>query len=129
MITGCLRISRESIFTGLNNLKIVSIISDSYAEYFGFVPEEVEGMLDFYGLQERKEEAKRWYDGYLFGDTEAYNPWSIINYVDELTDGDTQFPKPYWSNTSSNSIIREMVDHAGREQKMEIESLIEGGDY
>ena len=81
VITGCLRISKESIFTGLNNLEIISIMNTNYAEYFGFTQEEVESMLSYYGIEEKKEEAKKWYDGYFFGNTEVYNPWSVINYV------------------------------------------------
>lgn len=89
-MTGCLRISRESIFTGLNNLKNHSILYDNYAEYFGFTEEEVEQMLKDYGIEAKMLEVKQWYDGYLFGDTEVYNPWSIINYVDAaVNDGNT----------------------------------------
>ena len=127
VITGCLRISKESIFTGLNNLKVISILNDNYAEYFGFVQGEVDAMLDYYGISEKKEEVRRWYDGYLFGDREVYNPWSVINYVDDATSQHIYFPKPYWSNTSSNSIIKEMVENADRGVKDEIESLIAGG--
>lgn len=127
VVTGCLRISKESIFTGLNNLKIVSILDESFAEYFGFTPEEVKKMLDDYGIGEREKEVRDWYDGYLFGKTEVYNPWSLINYVDDIISGNTEFPKPYWSNTSSNSIVRELVDRADDTVKTEIENLISGG--
>ena len=127
VITGCLRISRESIFTGLNNLKIVSILNESYAEYFGFTQSEVEGMLGYYELSGMTDDVKKWYDGYLFGDTEVYNPWSILNYVDEMRQGDTRYPRPYWSNTSSNSIIRELVENAQIGVRREIEDLISGG--
>ena len=127
VVTGCLRISKESIFTGLNNLKIISILDDSYAEYFGFTHEEVKVMLDYYGIGEREEEVRHWYDGYLFGDTEVYNPWSVIYYVYDIIEHNTEFPKPYWSNTSSNSIVRELVERADDAVKSEIESLIAGG--
>ncbi len=127
VITGCLRISRESIFTGLNNLKMISILDESFAEYFGFTPEEVQQMLDYYGIRDREEEVKQWYDGYLFGQTEVYNPWSMINYVEDIISHNTQYPKPYWSNTSSNSIVRELVDGADDSVKTEIEQLIAGG--
>lgn len=127
VVTGCLRISKESIFTGLNNLKIMSITSRSYAEHFGFTPEEVERMLKDYGLEDNLETVKQWYDGYRFGETEVYNPWSVINYVDSCYHNKNAFAKPYWSNTSSNSIVRNLVEHADISVKQEIENLIEGG--
>lgn len=127
VVTGCLRISKESIFTGLNNLNVVSITSDSFAEHFGFVPEEVEQMLKDYGLEDNLETVKQWYDGYRFGETEVYNPWSVINYVNSCYRDKKAFAKPYWSNTSSNSIVRNLVEHADISAKQEIEALIEGG--
>lgn len=127
VITGCLRISRESIFTGLNNLKIISVLNNHYAEYFGFVQEETDAMLDYYGIAEKAGEVKTWYDGYLFGSTEVYNPWSVINYVDDAVSQPVSFPKPYWSNTSSNSIVRELIQKADSRAKQEIEHLIAGG--
>ena len=127
VVTGCLRISKESIFTGLNNLKVVTMLDDSYAESFGFVQSEVDEMLDFYGIAKRKEELREWYDGYLFGETEVYNPWSVLNYVFDILERNTEFPKPYWSNTSSNSIVKELIENADIETKDEIEKLIEGG--
>lgn len=126
VITGCLRISKESIFTGLNNLKIISVLSQSYAEYFGFTPNEVQEMLAFYHLSEKREEIGRWYDGYLFGETEVYNPWSVINYISDMIKGDSLFPKPYWSNTSSNNIIRTLIEVSDSSVKQEIEGLIAG---
>ena len=96
VITGCLRVTKESIFTGLNNLEIISIMNTNYAEYFGFTQEEVECMLSYYGIEEKKEEAKKWYDGYFFGNTEVYNPWSVINYVKAASADHGAFPKPYW---------------------------------
>lgn len=127
VITGCLRISKESIFTGLNNLKIISVLNDNYAEYFGFVQEEVDALLEYYGITEKREEARKWYDGYLFGNKEVYNPWSMINYVDDAISQSVFFPKPYWSNTSSNSIVKELIQNADSKAKMEIEYLIAGG--
>ncbi len=127
VVTGCLRISKESIFTGLNNLNVISILSKHFGEHFGFVAEEVEEMLDFYGIGDYKAEAKRWYDGYLFGDAEVYNPWSVINFVDNIESGSTKFAKPYWSNTSSNSIVRELVERADTQVRGEIEHLLDGG--
>lgn len=125
VITGCLRISKESIFTGLNNLNVISIISSQYDEYFGFSQQEVNKLLHDYGCEDDKELVKKWYDGYLFGSSQVYNPWSIINYLAESTAGQS-FPKPYWSNTSSNSIVKELVEHAGLEVRLEIEHLMAG---
>ncbi len=126
VITGCLRISRESIFTGLNNLEINSILSNNYSEYFGFTGDEVESMLEYYEITDKLQEVKKWYDGYIFGETEVYNPWSIINYVKTAMSESQSFPKPYWSNTSSNSIIRELVERADSQTKVEIERLLDG---
>ena len=127
VITGCLRISKESIFTGLNNLKVDSVLRTEYGDSFGFTESEVEEMLAYYNLQEELTEVKRWYDGYLFNDIEIYNPWSIINFVYDRDHKITQFALPYWSNTSSNSIIREMVGEADQEAKADLETLINGG--
>lgn len=127
VITGCLRISKESIFTGLNNLKIISILNTDYAEYFGFTQSEVEEILNYYELEHKLEEAKEWYNGYQFGNTQVYNPWSMVNYAETLCNDDKAFPKPYWSNTSSNSIVRELIDAADEKTKREIEELIAGG--
>ncbi len=127
VVTGCLRISKESIFIGLNNLNVISILSKGFGEYFGFVPEEVKEMLDFYEIGHYKETAKKWYDGYLFGKAEVYNPWSVINFVYNIVDGTTEFAKPYWSNTSSNRIVRELVERADTQVRGEIEQLLDGG--
>ena len=127
VITGCLRISKESIFTGLNNLKVDSVLRTEYGDSFGFTESEVEEMLAYYDLQEELPEVKRWYDGYLFNDIEIYNPWSIINYVYDRDRKITKFALPYWSNTSSNSIIREMVGEADQKAKADLETLINGG--
>lgn len=126
VVTGCLRISRESIFTGLNNLKINSVLANSYGEYFGFLQSEVDEMLAYYGIEDKQETIRKWYDGYQFGNKEIYNPWSILSYVDDIRNQDTQFPKPYWVNTSSNDIIRQLVEHADEETKAEMERLISG---
>ena len=126
VVTGCLRISRESIFTGLNNLKIMSILSNDYAEYFGFTQDEVEEMLSYYELEHKLEEARDWYNGYIFGNTQVYNPWSMVNYVKTLCSDIKAFPKPYWSNTSSNSIVRELIEISDSGTRREIEALIEG---
>ena len=127
VISGCLRISKESIFTGLNNLDIVSILDKRYGEYFGFTPEEVRKMLEYYGCKHRLEDLKRWYDGYLFGKTEVYNPWSVIKFQSDLTADPEAFPRPYWSNTSSNSIVRDLIQEADSIAVGELETLLAGG--
>ena len=125
ILTGCLRISKETIFTGLNNLNIVSIVSHEYGEYFGFTEEEMSTMLNDYELEEKEQEAREWYNGYLFGETIVYNPWSVLKYLADMRNREP-FPKPHWSNTSSNSIIRELIAIADDETKAEIEHLIVG---
>ena len=127
VITGCLRISKESIFTGLNNLENDSVLRTRYADSFGFTEAEVEAMLAYYGLQQELAEVKEWYDGYLFANTEIYNPWSILKYVNDRKDKVTKFALPYWSNTSSNSIVREMVGEADEMAKADLETLINDG--
>ena len=127
VVTGCLRISRESIFTGLNNLDVVSVLNEDYAEYFGFTQDETDAFLETYGIAYKGDEVKKWYDGYLFGHTEVYNPWSVINYVKDIVRGNTEFPKPYWSNTSSNSIVRELIENADDSTRQELEELAEKG--
>ena len=126
VVTGCLRISKESIFTGLNNLSIVSIMDKSYAEHFGFTQAEVDQILKDYDLYENKNSVRMWYDGYRFGNTEVYNPWSVLNYVNSCHRDKNSLMKPYWSNTSSNSIVRTLVEQADISVKQEIEALIEG---
>ena len=127
IITGCLRISKESIFTGLNNLETDRVLHTRYADSFGFTEDEVKAMLAYYDLAAELPEVKRWYDGYLFNETEIYNPWSILKYVNDRKDKVTKFALPYWSNTSSNSIVREMVGEADADEKRDLETLINGG--
>ena len=127
VITGCLRISKESIFTGLNHLKIISVLDRQYSEYFGFTEQEVQRMMADYGVESRYTVMKERYDGYMFGDREVYNPWSVINYLYDLRTNIDAFPRPYWVNTSSNDIIKDMVYKADRETKGHIETLLEGG--
>ncbi|WP_252238218.1 AAA family ATPase [Clostridium sp. VAP51] len=128
VITGCLRISRESIFTGLNNLNIVSILNDRYAEHFGFTDDEVKKILKDYKLEEKYGVIKEWYNGYIFGSTNVYNPWSVVKYVYDLLPNINAFPTSYWANTSSNSIVRSLIEKADSVTKKEIELLIEGKD-
>ncbi len=127
VITGCLRISKESIFTGLNHLNIISILDKKYSEYFGFTEEEVHRMMSYYEVESRFSTMKEWYDGYLFGDMEVYNPWSVIKFLYDLYSDVGAFPHPYWINTSSNDIIKELIVRADRETKGQIERLLEGG--
>lgn len=124
VITGCLRVGRESIFTGLNNLNVISMISDSFAGCFGFTQAEVSELLAYYRLEDKLEEIQRWYDGYLFGKTEVYNPWSVTSYLNGIIADKIEYPRPYWANTSSNSIIRELIENAGDTVKAELEDLM-----
>lgn len=127
VITGCLRISKESIFTGLNNLKIMSIMNPDYGEYFGFTEDEVKTMLDYYELSDKYDEVKNWYNGYDFGNRNVYNPWSTIMYLSDHTGANRDyFPVSYWANTSSNTIVKDLVERADDDTKKEIEKLIEG---
>ena len=127
VITGCLRISKESIFTGLNHLKMISVLDKQYSEHFGFTEAEVLGMMEYYGVESRFGDMKAWYDGYTFGDTEVYNPWSVINFLYDLRTDVQAFPRPYWINTSSNDIIKDLIARADRETKRQIETLLDGG--
>jgi hypothetical protein len=126
VLTGCLRVSKESIFTGLNNLKVFSITSTSFGEYFGFTDREVKELLAYYELSSHCESIKAWYDGYRFGKAEVYCPWDVINYCFELRADETAPPEDYWSNTSSNSMVRRFIDKADQRTRDEIESLIAG---
>ncbi|MBO5098182.1 MAG: AAA family ATPase [Agathobacter sp.] len=126
VITGCLRITKESIFTGLNNLKIHSVLDHEYAQFFGFTTQEVTKMLADYSLSEKETEIQQWYDGYQFGSMEIYNPWSVVNYIDTGRKYPEAFPKPYWSNTSSNQIVRHLIETSDEDTKTEIETLIQG---
>jgi hypothetical protein len=126
-ITGCLRISKESIFTGLNNLAVNSILGTDYTEYFGFTQEEVTQMLIAYHLESHSDMIKGWYDGYTFGNSEVYNPWSLINIVKDLCSDPGRTPEPYWANTSSNSIVRTLIDKADDDARADLDTLIAGG--
>ena len=127
VLTGCLRISKESIFTGMNNLKVYPVTEQMFSEYYGFTEDEVKEIAEYYNLSDRFDEMKRWYDGYLFGKTEIYNPWSIINYISSVLNGNDISCKAYWINTSSNSIIRQLIEQSDENTKQKIEHLIAGG--
>ncbi len=126
VLTGCLRISKESIFTGLNNLKVHTISDVRYDEYFGFTNTDVNEMLDFYALSGYKQVIQDWYDGYRFGDAEVYSPWDVINYCDELLADPGAFPKNYWANTSGNDLILRLLRKADQTTKDEVEELLNG---
>lgn len=126
VLTGCLRIAKESIFTGLNNFKVVSILNNQYDEYFGFTNLEVENICKCYNLQEKLPTFKEWYDGYIFGNVDVYNPWSIVQYVDDLVSDYNNEPVAYWANTSSNDIIRKFINRADPITKNQIEQLMDG---
>ena len=127
VITGCLRISKESIFTGLNHLNIISILDKKYSEHFGFTEAEVLQMMRDYGVESRFPTMREWYDGYQFGDTRVYNPWSVVKFLYDLYSDENAFPRPYWINTSSNDIVKDLIVRADRETKGQIEKLLEGG--
>ena len=126
VLTGCLRISRESIFTGLNNLKVMSITNVQFDEYFGFTDSEVKEMLNSYGLADHFDSVKAWYDGYRFGKVDVYCPWDVISYCDNLRADPDARPEDYWSNTSGNAIVRRFIDLANEKTRDEIERLIAG---
>jgi hypothetical protein len=127
VLTGCLRVSKESIFTGLNNLKVHSISDVKYDEYFGFTDEEVHNMLAYYGLEKYHEEVREWYDGYRFGGQDVYCPWDVINYCDDLRSDPQAEPKAYWLNTSGNDMVRSLIKYAdSATTQLEVEELIAG---
>lgn len=127
VLTGCLRILKESIFTGLNNFKVYTVKDVRYKEYFGFTDAEVRQMLEYYGLAGQYDAVKEWYDGYRFGDVGIYCPWDVINYCGDLRDESVAEPQNYWVNTSSNDIVRRFINKADASTKNEIEQLVNGG--
>ncbi|MBE6843272.1 MAG: AAA family ATPase [Ruminococcus sp.] len=126
VLTGCLRISKESIFTGLNNLGVYPITESRLSEYYGFTQDEVKKMAEEFDLLERLPEMKKWYNGYIFGQTEIYNPWSIVQYMASANGGNKIPCKPYWINTSSNSIIHQLISQSDEKTKKKIEDLMAG---
>lgn len=126
VLTGCLRISKESIFTGLNNLKVNSIRFEEFSSYFGFTESEVKNLTEYYEIGDKFEEIKDWYDGYRFGTTEIYNPWSVLNYIQTAITMPEAPPEPYWSNTSSNSIIHKLITESEITVRDMIEELMNG---
>lgn len=126
VLTGCLRITKESIFTGLNNFKVYSVAESAFDEYFGFTDQEVGDMLREYGLEDDSQTVKEWYDGYTFGDENVYCPWDVINYCADHRNDRKMPPQNYWLNTSGNAIVRRFVDMANIQTRNEIEQLIDG---
>ena len=127
VLTGCMRISKESIFTGLNNLKVLSVADVQFDEYFGFTDSDVKNILEYYELSEHYDEIKMWYDGYRFGNVEVYCPWDVINYCDELRINNMAQPQNYWSNTSSNEAVKRFIQETDKGTvRKEIEKLIAG---
>lgn len=127
VLTGCLRIAKESIFTGLNNLRVLSIADVEYDEYFGFTDAEVRDMLHYYSLDDKYGLIKSWYDGYRFGNADVYCPWDVINYCAKLRADPDALPRPFWVNTSGNEIIRTFLRKAGPAARRELECLVNGG--
>ncbi len=126
VLTGCLRISKESIFTGLNNFKVMSITDSRFDEQFGFTDIEVKKLLSDYGMDSHFDEVKEWYDGYHFGKADVYCPWDVINHADHLRDDSDAKPQTYWINSSGNSLVRRLINRADSSTKDEIERLIAG---
>lgn len=126
ILTGCLRVSKESIFTGLNNFKILSITDTRFDEHFGFTEEEVARLLKDYQLEDHLAETKEWYDGYRFGDANIYCPWDVISYVDHLSADPYAEPEAFWINTSGNDLVKRFIDKADKTTQNEIERLIAG---
>ena len=126
VLTGCLRIAKESIFTGLNNFNVFSITSVQFDEFFGFTDDEVAEMLKYFGLSDYHETIREWYDGYQFGKKAVYCPWDVISYCRNLCADPDAIPEDFWSNTSSNSIVSRFIDKANKQTRDEIENLISG---
>ena len=122
VLTGILKVAKESIFSGLNNLNSCTILNYVYNDHFGFSEEEVFTMLDYYGIKENREDIKRWYNGYLFGENTVYNPWSVISFANKWREG----LKPYWLNTSSNDLVKEILREGNEDIKIDMELLLKG---
>ncbi len=126
VLTGCLRVSKESIFTGINNFKVLSITDVRFDEEFGFTEDEVKTMLEYYDLQSHMPELKKWYDGYRFGDADVYCPWDVINHVDRLRHESDAAPQSYWINSSGNGLVKRFIDKADQSTRDELELLLAG---
>ena len=127
VVTGCLRISKESIFTGVNNFACYSVTSRKFSRYFGFTQDEVVGMLDAFGRSDKMELIRQWYDGYIFGNTEVFCPWDVASYLSAVIDDEEEEPRNYWADTSSNSILDDFVNHSKIDASEKFEVLLNGG--
>ena len=127
VVTGCLRISKESIFTGVNNFACYSVTSRKFSPYFGFTQEEVAGMLHAFGLSDKMDLIRKWYDGYIFGNTEVFCPWDVANYLSEVMDDEQAEPDNYWADSSSNVILNDFVNHRKIDASEKFETLLNGG--
>ncbi|MBQ1311095.1 MAG: AAA family ATPase [Blautia sp.] len=127
VVTGCLRISKESIFTGVNNFACYSVTSRRFSQYFGFTQEEVASMLDAFGLAEKMELIRNWYDGYIFGNTEVFCPWDVVSYLSAVLNDGEEKPQNFWANTSSNAILDDFINHNKIDASEKFETLLNGG--
>ena len=127
VLTGCLRVSRESIFTGMNNLLVMSVLDKRFGEYYGFTQDEFDEILRFYQIESRRDELRSWYNGYMIGGQTVYNPWSAVNSVNDIIEDEGAPLKPYWANTSSNDIVRTLAEKSGAQGRAELETLLAGG--
>ena len=127
VVTGCLRISKESIFTGVKHFSCYSVTSRRFSRYFGFTREEVAGMLDAFGLSDKMELIRKWYDGYIFGNTEVFCPWDVANYISEVMDDEEVMPDNFWADSSSNAILNDFVNHSSINASEKFEKLLNGG--
>ncbi|HZK85475.1 MAG TPA: AAA family ATPase, partial [Desulfosporosinus sp.] len=124
VLTGVMRVARESLFSGLNNLSVWTILDEPYCQYFGFRETEVEELLNYYGIESQLEEVRSWYNGYVFGNAVIYNPWSLLKYAQNWKGG----LQPYWINTSDNELVKRLISNGGYELKSELEDLLQGGE-
>ena len=127
VVTGCLRISKESIFTGVNNFACYSVTNQEFSQYFGFTQDEVAGMLDAFGVPDKMKMIRNWYDGYIFGNTDVFCPWDVSNYLSAVLKNKKAKPKNYWAGTSSNSILNDFVNHSKIDASEKFEVLLNGG--
>jgi hypothetical protein len=127
VITGCLRVSHESVFTGMNNLRVISTLHESFGEYFGFTQTELDGMLNYYDRASRAGDLRVWYNGYRIGGAEVYNPWSVLNCLDYIIPNENAFCLPHWVNTGSNDIVKILIKHTDAGARADLETLMSGG--